>query len=321
MTVPRNEIFIAEKPCYYHCWSRCVRRAFLCGFDALSGKSFEHRRAWVEFRLKYLVSIFAVEVAAYAIMSNHMHSVVRNRPDIAKLWSPEEVSRRWRMLFPKRRNKDGSPCPPSPEEIQVITAQSRLVKTYRERLSSISWFHRCLNENIARRANKEDECTGRFWEGRFRSERLDTTAAVVACSVYVDLNPIRAGLAVSLEKSHFTSIKARIYKQVKKIPANTAPPLLAVADLSENQLSELEYLKLVDETGGLVRQGKGSIPNHISPILDRLGIESDYWLEVNKNKPKLFRRVIGSVTALRKAAKKMGKRWLHGISAARLVFS
>ena len=320
MTIPRGEIFIAEKPHFYHCWSRCVRRAFLCGFDVLTGKSFEHRRAWVELRLKYLVSIFAVELAAYAVMSNHLHSVVRNRPDIAKSWSPEEVARRWRLLFPKRRNKNGSPCDPSAEEIQAIAGQPRLVKAYRQRLSSISWFHRCLNENIARRANKEDECTGRFWEGRFRSERLDTTAAVIACSVYVDLNPIRAGLANSLEKSSFTSIKARVYRKVERRTIQSAPHLLAVADFSEDQLSEAEYLKLVHDTGYLVRQGKGSIAGDTAPILNRLGIKPQYWLEMNKNKPRLFRRVIGSVSALRKAAKSMGKNWLHGIKSARLVF-
>lgn len=321
MTVPRKEIFDAQEPAFYHCWSRCVRRAFLCGLDALTGKSFEHRRAWVELRLKYLVSVFAIDLAAYAVMSNHVHTVVRNRPDLSQSWSAEEVANRWRLLFPKRRNKNGSPCSPSEDEIQAIVEQPQLVRTYRQRLSSISWFHRCLNENIARRANKEDECTGRFWEGRFRSERLDTTAAIVACSVYVDLNPIRAGLTTNLEKSDFTSIKARVHRKTKRVSIKSVPHLLSISDFSQNQLTEVEYLKLVDETGRLVKKGKGSIPTSTAPILNRLGIKPDNWLEMNINKPRLFKRVIGSVDALREAAKKMKKSWLHGISAAKLVFT
>ena len=321
MTVPRNEIVIAEEPCFYHCWTRCVRRAFLCGFDVLTGKSFEHRRQWIEARLKHLVSVFAIELAAYAVMSNHLHDVVRNRPDVAKSWPAEEVARRWLLLFPKRRQKDGSSCPPSEEQIEAITRQPRLVKTYRERLSSISWFHRCLNENIARRANKEDECTGHFWEGRFRSERLDNTAAVIACSVYVDLNPIRAGLASSLEESKFTSIRARVFQQAERKPSRTVPRLLPVAEFGGKQLSEPEYLKLVDETGRLIREGKRAIPKTMAPVLERLGMKPDYWLEMTTHKRRLFKRVIGPVAALRAAAKRMGKRWLHGMRAARLVFA
>lgn len=321
MTVPRNEIVIPEESCFYHCWSRCVRRAFLCGFDTLSGKSFEHRRVWIESRLKHLVSIFAIELAAYAVMANHLHDVVHTRPDVANTWSAEEVARRWRLLFPKRRRQDGFPCPPSAGEIKAITDQPVLVKTYRERLSSISWFHRCLNEDIARRANREDDCTGHFWEGRFRSDRLDSTAAVIACSVYVDLNPIRAKAAASLEESKFTSIRARISAQVTRKPSAGAQHLLSVPEFSGNQLSEQEYLRLVDETGRLIKYGKGAIPKTLAPVLERLGLNPNYWLEMNKNRPRLFRRVIGPVTALRAAATKMGKRWLHGVRAAGLVFA
>ena len=172
MTCPRSEVVEKGVVGIYHCVTRCVRRAFLCGRDKYSGKSFEHRREWIRARLSTLVKLFAIEVIAYAVMSNHLHSIIKIRPDIAKDWTDEEVARRWLMLFPHRRKKDGTPQKPNEQEIKAITIQPELVELYRERLSDVSWFNRCLNENIAKRANYEDQCKGRFWEGRFKCQRI-----------------------------------------------------------------------------------------------------------------------------------------------------
>ncbi|WP_154224789.1 hypothetical protein [Marinicella rhabdoformis] len=77
MTVARNQQICLEETRFYHVVSRCVRRAFLCGEDSLTGKSFEHRRQWLIERIKYVTSLFAIDVCSYAIMLNHFHIVLR----------------------------------------------------------------------------------------------------------------------------------------------------------------------------------------------------------------------------------------------------
>jgi REP element-mobilizing transposase RayT len=73
MPKPRSSQVSLIDTSYYHCVSRCVRRAFLCGTDKYSGTSYEHRRAWVEDKVLWLSSVFAIGICAYAVMSNHMH--------------------------------------------------------------------------------------------------------------------------------------------------------------------------------------------------------------------------------------------------------
>ncbi|WP_415839140.1 transposase, partial [Pseudoalteromonas maricaloris] len=194
---------------YYHCISRCVRRAFLCGEDKLTGKSYEHRRDWVEEKLLMLGSVFCIDICAYAVMSNHTHIVLYVDDTKAKRLSDKAVVIRWHKLFKRnwisRKFTEGEPLNES-EQLML----DELVDKYRERLADISWFMRVLNEDIARRANIEDNCTGRFWEGRFKSQALLDEAALAACLAYVDLNPIRAKIAATPETSDYTSIKKRI---------------------------------------------------------------------------------------------------------------
>jgi putative transposase len=210
MGLPRSKYVQEGKVGVYHCFSRCVRRAFLCGFDLVTGRDFSHRKAWLVDRLRYLAAIFAIEVCAYAVMETHHHSVLRTRPDIAATWPDREVAIRWLTLFPRHRPRVGPPMPPTEEEISALECCPERIALLRKRLSSLSWFMGRLNEFIARAANKEDQVKGRFWESRFKCQALLDDAATAACMVYVDLNPIRAGLAATPEESDFTSIQERI---------------------------------------------------------------------------------------------------------------
>ncbi|WP_410489475.1 transposase, partial [Aeromonas caviae] len=194
MTIARSRQISLQDTPYYHVVSRCVRRAFLCGEDAHSGQSYEHRRQWVVDKLGQLSRLFAIGVCAYAVMSNHYHLVLKVESDTAANWSEREVAERWAALFQwpllvRRWYQGESLIEP---ELAVV---QQLIGQWRERLHSISWFVRLLNENLARQANREDGCKGHFWEGRFKSQALLTESALLACMAYVDLNPIRAAIA------------------------------------------------------------------------------------------------------------------------------
>ncbi len=165
MAIARSEILRNEVEGTYHCVSRCVRRAFLCGKDKLTDRDFEHRRQWLQNRLVELAGIFWIDVCGYAVMENHLHVILRNRPDLAQLESDESVARRWWRLFPKRRTSENLAAEPTePELWSIMTGEDRMA-LLRLRLANISWFMRCLKEDIAKRANAEDLVTGRFWEG------------------------------------------------------------------------------------------------------------------------------------------------------------
>lgn len=183
----RCEQFVSDEICLVHCYHRCVRRAFLAGFDQLTQKDYSHRREWIRQRLESLASVFGIDVLQYAVLSNHLHVILRNRPDVVKTWSDVEVATRWLRLFPGTRILDVL-AEPNEEDVRSAVADPEKIQEYRSRLSDISWFMRSLAEVIARRANAEDECRGCFWDGRFKAKRLLDEAGLLACAMYVDLN-------------------------------------------------------------------------------------------------------------------------------------
>jgi putative transposase len=304
---PRYTQIDVDATPYYHCISRCVRRAFLCGHDRLTGRTFDHRKAWVVEKLAELTEIFAIRICAYAILSNHFHVVLRIDAERSRAWNDGEVVERYGKLFPRTAER-WHQLPPS-------RAADR-VACWRARLEDPSWFMRCLNEWIARRANREDGCTGRFWEGRFRSQALLDEAGLLTCMSYVDLNPVRAGMAGSLEESDFTSIQQRLeergHEQDPTVPVSEGsssakgprrPELVgfAAAECRQGEeglpLAFDAYVELLVASGVALRSaGPGpALPERSVRTLERLGIRSDLWIEALRDYRRRFFTMVGCV--------------------------
>jgi hypothetical protein len=305
MTYPRAHL-VDPVGGIYHVCSRCVRRAFLCGSDQMTGKDFNHRRAWLEDCILRLGEIFAVDIYGYAMMSNHYYLVIQIVPDRVSNWLDEEVADRWLMLFPRQPNSVHAALIHQTAKSEILSNPDRIAEL-RARLGSLSWFMRCLNEPLARLANREDNCKGRFWEGRFKSQRLLDETALLAAMVYVDLNPIRAGIATGVDDSHFTSIKRRSESQSldEPVTALNTPnaPLPATCSLHE-------YTDLMLWTAWN-QQGSRPISQRAQRTLARSNApNSTLWLEHYLPKPNRWQRAIGSFQSLKDYAKELNQCWI-----------
>jgi len=330
MPKPRQQQISLEATPYYHCTSRCVRRAYLCGVDELTGRSYEHRRQWVEDRILLLAEAFTIDVCAYAVMSNHHHVVLHINSAENQRLTDMEVCQRWHSLY------KGTPLTlkyllgETLDNIQWQAVKTKL-DIWRVELANISRFMWALNEPIARKANAEDQCNGRFWESRFKSQALLDEKALLACMAYVDLNPVRAKTAETPETSKHTSVKRRIeainkvdttHKKIahqttsaQKAESNKVEPLkLAhfVGGSREAMPQGLpfqlkDYLELVDVTGRAIREDKpGYINKNIPPILQRLNINATEWLMLATQFERNFRTFVGSIDHLKRAAQILG---------------
>ena len=319
MRYPRHHIVAPETPGFFHCISRCVRRAFLCGEDVHSGRSYEHRKTWVEDRLLALSECFAVGLYAYAVMSNHLHVVLYADPEAVAAWPDEEVAERWVRLFPVCVDGavDERGCQAKAQRLQGDP--DRMLEL-RHRLGSVSWFMRCLNEPIARQANREDGCTGRFWEGRFKCQALLDEQAVLACMAYVDLNPIRAGIATDLATSEHTSVRRRWQSAERKAtsPDTALRPVAGMGLAPALSIRTLDYLELVDWSGRAVREGKrGAIAAGVPSVLRRLGLAENQWQGQMLGIESRYYRAVGTVESLKAKARDLGQCWLKGAGSAR----
>ncbi|MGI9280493.1 MAG: transposase [Endozoicomonas sp.] len=325
MTRARSNLIDPGTTPYYHCMARCVRRAYLCGYDAFSGKDYEHRRQWVVDRLRELVTIFSIEVCAYAVMSNHYHVVLHINSQPARDWDLDDILNRWTQLFTGpllvQRYLAGQTL--SSSELSRV---KEFAEEYRQRLQDISWFMRCLNEHLAREANKEDGCRGRFWEGRFKSQALLDEAALLTCMAYVDLNPIRAKMAKTPEHSEHTSIKERI-DQTRNTATKKQPCLLKpFRSQGQNPDTALpyfmtDYLQLVDWSGRAVREDKrGFIPSDTPPILERLMIDPDEWLKTMRWNQRFY-RAAGRLKAMKAYAQQTGQLWIQGMGSSGRIYT
>jgi hypothetical protein len=232
----------------------------------------------------------------------------------------------------------------------VAIEAKKIIAQWRSRLIDISWYMRSLNEHLARRANEEDRCTGRFWEGRYKSQALLDEAAVLTCMSYVDLNPIRAGICDTPEQSDFTSIQQRIRQWQKIQPQNknskakststaeknhTTVPLMRLVKQSQDPhrnaigYTTKDYLELVDWAGRAIRDNKrGSIPKSIPPILERLKLNPKTYLAfVGKSSSHLpdkirqqHNKALGSIEQLKTLVAQLGQKFICGLSDARRLY-
>ncbi|MCS5711679.1 hypothetical protein [Candidatus Berkiella aquae] len=317
MTIARSSQIDLSSTSYYHCMARCVRRSFLCGLDFETGRDYSHRKSWIVSRIKYLASVFAIKICAYAVMSNHYHLVLYVDSSAINHWGDDEVHARWSQIYR--------------QDAQLLSMYSakeaeHKLALWRQRLGDISWFMRCLNEPIARHANKEDAKKGRFWEGRFKSQALLDEGAVLSAMVYVDLNPVRAKVAQTPEMSDFTSIQERIKKlsmelenkefdkSLEKQCDETKQPadLMAFANGGKSSKAKIDfhlsdYLELIDTTSRVIREGKrGAVPEKIAPILTRLYLNPQTWFNMIKCLQSGFSSAVGKASALLAFSMKSG---------------
>lgn len=260
----REEVFTATEVCIVFVTQRCVRTQFLTGIDEKTGRDYSHRKDWLVKRLEALASVTACDVLGFAIMDNHFHVTVRNRPDVVATWSDEEVAIRWLKIYPGRRIEEdlGSP---TQADVDALLADTKKMAEIRLRLSDISWFMRALSEPIARRANKEDGCTGHFWEGRFKPKRILDGIGLLACLIYMDLNPFRALLAQVVEEARYTSAYARLKGQQGDMIDSAAFDLCVLSpeeagDFHKHKTIEQQRAELAQHGRGLLRSNGRKVP-------------------------------------------------------------
>ncbi len=273
-------------------------------------------------------------------MGNHLHLVVRTDPNRVAAWTADDVAQRWAGAHPHLTSEGCEPWDAT--LIQAKACDAEWVARARGRLRSLSWFMKSIKEQLARRANRADGCTGHFWEGRFQSVSLLDDKAILACMAYVDLNPIRARMATTPEASDHTSVQARIqhrqvqeHVQLEKTGATpTSPPLGRFAEEARQAVAEQghwltpvsslltgieqtpllnrdDYLTLVDQTGRVIRSDKrGAIPSHLAPILDRLELNLDAWMDLMHGGGAFRGSAFGSMAARTREALRRGARWI-----------
>lgn len=300
MTTARRRLVDPEITRWYHCISRCVRDSLLLGIARGTD-----RKAWIQRRLHELGDVFAVSVAGFAVLDNHLHVLVRIDPERANAWSEEEVVRRWSKLHPPR-NRRGEIVPVSEKWVKARLDDPKWIAKTRQVLQSLSGFMKCLKEPLARLANKEDGCSGAFFASRFKSIAILDEIALLQVCVYIDLNPLAAGITFLPEKAEHTSLKERVEHAWPKITRDdviSALRGLIAADLpagdreQSHWLCPIEdrrqqgapregmlagftlpkYLLLVDHTARLFREGKAILHAEVASIFDRLGMPAEIW--------------------------------------------
>jgi hypothetical protein len=331
MRKPRCEVIDPAEVNVVHVCARTVRRCFLFGYDQLTGTNFDHRKQWIEELLEHFAAHFGIDLLTFAVLSNHFHLILRNRPEVVAQWDDTEVARRWLMICPHRKDEQGKPQTPSEAELDTIRRCPVKLEQVRQRLADVSWWMRLLCQRIATRSNREDEASGRFFEERYRAIRLLDEASLLACSAYVDLNPIRAAICETIESSDHTSAQLRIESMRKENSAgkqagscqkepddsnrSRSVAMLSPLPIDERldrigpcasesshrcsdkgylPMSVLDYIELLDWTARQSRSDKRwRTAADVPPVVMRLGLSAQAWCELVDRFGCLFHHVAG----------------------------
>lgn len=337
MPTPRFKIVDPEITPWYHCISKCVRGASLLKLE---------RKRWIQNRLEELVDIFAIDVASFCVMDNHLHVLTHLDVKRPRGWSKAEVLRRWARLHPPRNaRRQRLKC--LKRWIKEKSADHVYVNTIRKRLVNLGWFMKSLKEPLSRIANELDNKDGAFWAARYKSIAVMDPPALLATCIYIDLNPLAAGIVKRPEQARFTSLYLRIEhcRQRGRLADLQAARLSAAVGAHKSRGMEAglwlcpiedrraqgakvtglmdgfslgSYLLLLDATSRLVRPHKANVDANAQPLLDRLGTTlKDWQAAFEKLLARPFPRGVAFAfdrNKLRAAAKKRGCRHLANLN-------
>jgi hypothetical protein len=300
MTTARRNTVNYDDTRWYHCISRIAR-----GLNILE-KYEQGLKCRIESELRRLSKLFAIRVGGYAIMGTHFHLLLYVNVELAKNWSPVEVVNRWALLCPpknkKRERLRG-------EELQFWIDDKAKDRAYveelRKRLTDLGWFHRFLKQPLSVFVNKLENCSGTLFQGRFKSVAVIGFQALLNVAIYIDLNPVAAGIVDVPEAAEYTSFRSRFENAISNSAFSKLVDryencvldekdsfngeeslwLLSIENRGEGAhevgmfdgLSLIQYMILVDEAGRIPREGKASISEKAAAILDRLGIKHEKW--------------------------------------------
>ena len=318
MTAARHLTAPPGLPGHFHCTARVVQQMYLCGMDKRTGQNFDHRRDWIAARIEELAEIFAVAVHSYAVMSNHLHLVITVDPEQAASWSALEVAQRATALY----RREGEDEQQRLNRANNLKDNPKRIAVLRSRLGSLSHFMAALNYPIARRANAESGKKGHFWDKRFHCQRLEDEGAILSAMTYVDLNPIRAGIAEDLPGSNHTSAQKRIQRiEADRRQARAKlKPIFGCNQRALLPIDQSQYLELVDITGRLLHPGKrGRIEARVPTILRQLGLSEVQWQNQVRGTESRYCRAIGSLDSLLRLTETLGQNWIRGTSFARAI--
>ena len=321
MRIPRKQQYDQDDPPWLRCISRCVRKSFLCG------DKYDHRRVWLEKRIEILAQLYHTDVTAYAIMENHFHIVMRPNVEKVAAMSDVEVANAWLSAM-RPMKSDGTYTPVNIVSIDNAVADIEKIQLWRKRIGKVSWFMAALKAPLSRMANKEDNCSSHFWEGRYKSIPLLDRAALISCTVYVDLNPIRAGAADNIQNAQHTSIRKRAAAYAAQhsleITSKCHTAAHKVID-QQNELHEIiktskwltsittastenngltpgisieQYIQLIDMTARSFTNKTKQLHPQAQSTLTELNLNTETWMK-SMSRPKNFiGRVIGNAQSL-----------------------